>query len=347
MTKKGAEAPPNLAMMPPSLAMTQLLFGKQIAYSLSGVARLGVADHMDGTPKPVEEIAAKAGAHAPALYRVMRMLAGFGVFKEGPPRRFALTRIGALLKSDAPGSMRCTAMMFGEEFSTRAYEHIAACLRTGTDGVSEAYGKQIWEVLAERPAQCETFQNAMTASTAVAAEAIVEAYDFSGIKRLADVGGGHGLLLASILSAYPDMHGVLFDRPEVIASAPKERFAGCEGRVALEAGSFFERVPDGCDAYLMKYIVHDWSDAHCRTILSLLREKLPSDGRVLLCELVVTGEPGPAPAKLLDIEMLVMTVGGKERTEEEFAALFAASGLRLGRIVPTARPICVIEAVPA
>jgi hypothetical protein len=342
MGKERAEAQP-----PPTMAMMQLLFGKQLTYSLSGVARLGVADHMDGEPRPVEEIAAKAGAHAPSLYRVMRMLASFGVFREGPPRQFALTPIGELLRTDAPGSMRCTAMMFGEEFSTRAYEHIAACLRTGTDGVSKAYGKPIWDVLAERPSQCETFQNAMTASTAIAAEAIVEAYDFSGIERLADVGGGHGLLLASILRAYPNLHGVLFDRPEVIASVPKEQFAGLEGRVDLEAGSFFERVPDACDAYLMKYIIHDWSDAHCRTILTLMRETLPRHGRVLLCEMVVTCEPGPTPAKLLDIEMLVVTVGGKERTEEEFAGLFAASGLRLNRIVPTSRPICVIEAVPA
>jgi hypothetical protein len=341
MSTERAEAP-----APPALALMQLLFGKQLTASLSGIARLGVADHMDGTPQPVEEIAAKAGAHAPSLYRVMRMLASFGVFREEPPRRFALTPIGALLKTDAPESMRDTAMMLGDEFATRAYEHIATCLRTGTDGVSEAYGKPVWEVLAERPSQCETFQNAMTASSGRVAQAIVEAYDFSGMKRIADVGGGHGLLLASILRANPNMQGVLFDRPEVIASVPKAQFAGCEDRVALEAGSFFERATDGCDAYLMKHIIHDWSDAHCRTILDLMRAKLPPQGRVLLCELVVTEEPGPTPAKLLDIEMLVVTEGGKERAPEEFAALFEASGFRLNRIVPTSRPICVIEAVP-
>ena len=342
MTARPTQAPP-----PPPLAMMQLLFGKQLTYSLSGVARLGIADHMDGTPKPVEDIAARCGAHAPSLYRVMRMLAAFGVFKEGPPRHFALTPVGELLKTNAPGSLRYMAMMFGEEFSTRAYEHIAACLRTGGDGVSEAYGKQIWEVLAERPGQCEVFQQAMTASTSVAAQAIVEAYDFSGITRLADVGGGHGLLLATILRANPKLRGVLFDRPEVVGSVPDDRFAGCDGRIAIEPGSFFERVPDGCDAYLMKHIVHDWSDEHCRTILTLMRKKLPKDGRVLLCEMVVTDEPGPTPAKLLDIEMLVMTVGGKERTEQEFRELFAACGLKLNRIVPTGRPISVIEAVPA
>ena len=338
---------PNQAPPPPPLAMMQLLFGKQLTYSLSGVARLGVADHMERTAKPVEHIASSCGAHAPSLYRVMRMLASFGVFKEGPPRHFALTPVGELLKTSAPGSLRYMAMMFGEEFSTRAYEHFAACLRTGGDGVSEAYGKQIWEVLAERPDQCETFQHAMTNSTSVAAQAIVEAYDFSVIERLADVGGGHGLLLAAILRANSKLQGVLFDRPEVVGSVPTDQFAGCDGRIAIEAGSFFERVPDGCDAYLMKHIIHDWSDEHCRTILAHMRQKLPKHGRVLVCEMVVTDEPGPTPAKLLDIEMLVMTVGGKERTEDEFRELFASCDLKLSRIVPTGRPIAVIEAVPA
>jgi hypothetical protein len=332
---------------PPQQAMMQLLFGKQLTYSLSGVARLGVADHMSGTPLLVEEIAAKVGAHAPSLYRVMRMLASFGVFREGPSRHFALTPAGELLKSDVPGTVKYFAMMFGDEWTTRAYEHFTSCLRTGQDGVSQAFGKDVFEHLAERPDQLATFQAAMTSGSALAGEAVTQAYDFSGIKRLADVGGGHGALLAAILHRYPDMQGVLFDRPEVVESVPADRFAGCDGRITIESGSFFERVPDGCDAYLMKHIIHDWSDQHCRAILTLMRKKLPKDGRVLLCEMVVSDEPGPTPAKLLDIEMLVMTVGGKERTEEEFRDLFAACGLKLSRIVPTGRPICVIEAVPA
>lgn len=180
----------------------------------------------------------------------------------------------------------------------------------------------------------------------MAGNAVTDAYDFSGIKRLADVGGGHGALLASILRRYPNMQGVLFDRAEIVAGVPKDQFAGCEGRIAIEGGSFFERVPDCCDTFIMKHIIHDWSDEHCRTILKPMRDKLSTDGRVLLCEMVVTDEPGPTPAKMLDIEMLMMTVGGKERTKDEFAELFASSGLWLSRIVPTERPICVIEAVP-
>jgi hypothetical protein len=340
-------AKPDESAVNPQILMSQLLFGKQLTYCLSGVAWLGVADHMRATPMPIETIAAMTGAHAPSLYRVMRALAAMGVFREEPGKRFALTQAGELLKSDAPGSVRYFAMMFGDEWTTRAYEHFVECLRTGQDGVSQAYGKHVFDVLADRPDLSDTFQAAMTSGSTMAGKAVTAAYDFTGIERLADVGGGHGALLAAILRRYPDMQGVLFDREEIVAGVPKDQFAGCEGRIEIEGGSFFEHVPDGCDAYIMKHIIHDWSDEHCLTILRLMREALPRHGRVLLCEMVVTGDPGPTPAKLLDIEMLVMTVGGKERTEEEFRELFDAAGLRLNRIVPTERPICVIEAVPA
>ena len=329
----------------PQKLLGQLLSGKQLTYSLSGVARLGVADHMSAMPIAVDKIAAKVGAHAPSLYRVMRMLASMGVFNEVHGKRFALSPAGELLRSDAPGSMRYIAMMFGDPWTTRAYEHFADCLRTGQDGVSKAYGQHVFDVLAERPEQLETFQAAMTSSSTLAGHAVVSAYDFGGIMRIADVGGGHGALLASILRHYPNMQGVLFDREEIVGSVPEDQFAGCDGRIAIESGSFFERVPDGCDAYIMKHVIHDWSDEHCRTILKLMREKLPANGRVLLCEMVVTDEPGPTPAKMLDIEMLLVTVGGKERTKHEFAELLGSCGLHLSRIVATERPICVIEAM--
>src|SRR6187397_2996273 len=149
----------------PQLLLGQLLFGKQMTYCLSGVARLGIADIMNATPMSVEEIAGKTGAHAPSLYRVMRLLASMGVFKEEQGKRFALTPAGELLKSDASGTMRYFAMMFGDEWTTRAYEHFTHCLRTGQDGVSKAYGQHVFDVLAERPEQSDTFQAAMTSSS--------------------------------------------------------------------------------------------------------------------------------------------------------------------------------------
>ena len=157
--------------------LNQLLFGKQMTYCLSGVARLGVADHMNATPMAVEGIAGKTGAHAPSLYRVMRMLASMGVFKEEQGKRFALTPAGELLKSDTPGTMRYFAMMFGDEWTTRAYEHFTDCLRTGQDGVSRAYGQHVFDLLAERPEQSDTFQAAMTSSSTMAGTAVTGAYD--------------------------------------------------------------------------------------------------------------------------------------------------------------------------
>jgi hypothetical protein len=276
----------------------------------------------------------------------MRMLAGFDVFREEAGGRFALTPLGTLLRTDAPGSMCYMAMMLGDETSLSAYVHMADCIRTGKDAITLAYGKSIFDLFAERPEQAETFQRAMSGGSAIAAQSILASYDFSAIERLADVGGGHGLLLASVLERYPHMQGALFDLPEVVAGVPPDRREACGGRLRVEAGSFFERVPTGCDAYMMKHIIHDWSDEHCRTILKLIRAQLPPHGRVLLCEQVMPEEPGPAPAKMLDIEMLVMTVGGKERTRQEFAELFASAGLKLGRVVTTPTPICVVEALP-
>jgi O-methyltransferase domain len=331
--------------MPPQAALLQLFFGKQIAYCLSAVASLGVADHMGRTPVSVDALSEKVGAHAPSLYRVMRLLAGAGVFEELPEKRFALTPLSELLKTDAEGSLRYLAIIWGEDWSTRAMAEIEGCVRSGRDGVTAVFGKNIFEVFAEHPDWARKFQRAMSSFSASAGPAVVKAYDFSEIRRLADVGGGHGMLLASILKQYPSMHGVLFDLPEVIAGAPSSNhFDGCNGRVQMEPGTFFERVPSGCDAYLLKHIIHDWSDEHCRKILSLVRDQLPTGGRVLLCEMVVPAEPGMVPSKALDIEMLVMTPGGKERTRQEFAELFASAGLRLVRVVPTDGPLCVLEA---
>jgi O-methyltransferase domain len=330
---------------PPSAALLQLLFGKHITYSLSAIARLGVADHMSETPAEVDELAVKTGAHPPSLYRVMRMLASLGVFKEAPEKRFRLTPIGQLLQTDAPGSLRYFAIQLGDCWSTRAWEHFTDTVRTGEDGVTKAFGKNAFELFDEEPEQAETFNRSMTNLSAAMLDPIVNAYDFSSITRLADVGGGRGMLLASILPRYPHMRGVVYDLPKVVAGALREpHFSSCKERVELEEGSFFERVPSGCDAYTMKFILHDWSDDHCRKILNLIRSELPQHGHVLVFEQVVTPSPEPTPAKFIDIEMLAMTIGGKERTEAEFSDLFASSGLRLVQVIQTESPVCVLEA---
>jgi hypothetical protein len=218
-------------------------------------------------------------------------------------------------------------------------------LRTGGDGVTAAFGKQIFDLFREIPDEAENFHRAMTDFTSHLVTELLDAYDFSGIHKLADVGGGHGILLVNVLRRYPHLQGVLFDLPEVIAGATEvAHFTGLDGRIHYEGGSFLETVPEGCDAYIMKHIIHDWDDERAGQILRLMKERMAPNGRVLLFEMVVPDDTAPGPAKLLDIEMLVNTPGGKERTAEEFAALFASAGLRLHRIVPTKGPMSVIEA---
>ncbi|MBK5198651.1 MAG: methyltransferase, partial [Methyloceanibacter sp.] len=197
----------------PDVVLMQLMFGKQITYSLAAMARLGIADHMSATPISIETLAENIDAHGPSLYRVMRMLASVGVFREAG-RKFALTPVGELLRSDQKNSARYRAMLRGDEWTTRAYEHFVDCVRTGGDGVTKAYGKNMFQVLAERPDQADTFHRAMTDSSAISGPAILDTYDFSGIGKLADVGGGHGSMLASLLRQYPHMQGVLYDLPQ-------------------------------------------------------------------------------------------------------------------------------------
>jgi hypothetical protein len=333
--------------IPARAAIAQLMAGKQIAFSLSGVARLGVADHMSEHPVAVEDLARKVDAQPDALFRVMRLLASVGVFDQFPGRKFALTPVGKHLQTDVLGSVRYLAAFSGDEWAVRAYEQFLHCLRTGEDGVSKAYGKHAFDLLAERPDQAENFHQAMTANSGLQARAILDAYDFSGIKRIADVGGGHALLLVSILEAYPETTGVLHDLPEVVAGVPPEPISKCGGRFEIQPGSFFEAVPASCDAYIAKHIIHDWDDEHCRKILRLMREQLPATGRVLICDMVMPHDSAPSPVKVRDIDMLVMTPGGRERTAEEFRALFASADLRLSRIVETTLPICIIEGVAA
>lgn len=330
---------------PPPATMLQLLFGKHITYALSAIARLSVPDHMGEEPTPVEALAAKVDAQVPALYRVMRTLAGVGVFEETPGKCFRLTAVGELLRTDAPGSFRAFAIQLGDPWSTRSWEHFTNTIKSGKDCVTQAFGKHVFELFAEEPEQAENFNRSMTGLSAAMIGPILGGYDFSGIRRLADIGGGHGGLLAAILNDYPGMLGVVYDLPEVVSGASGQpHLAACGDRIQFEAGSFFERVPTGFDGYIMKFILHDWSDEHCRTILGRIREQLPADGRVLVIEQVIDPNPELSAAKLLDMEMLALTIGGRERTADEFKDLFSSAGLRLTGVFRTESPVCILEA---
>jgi len=325
----------------------QLLMGSLVSSSLSAVANLGVADHLSHTPTSVDTLASATGAQADALYRVLRMLASLGVFRQ-EGRAFALAPAGEFLRQDHPQSLRAMVMMFGDPWRQPAFPRMTDVIRTGINGIRLAHGKDAFDLFAGLPAEAERFHNAMTSFSSSLVPAVLAAYDFSGIQRLADSGGGHGSVLGRILRHYPHMQGVLFDLPEVVAGAPASgNLAGCDGRVSIQSGSFFDTAPAGCDAFIFKHILHDWDDERCVRILQLTRAQLPAHGRVLLIEMVVEDSPAPLPAKFLDIEMLLVTPGGRERSAPEFAALFAQAGLRLSRVVPTPSPVCVVEATVA
>jgi O-methyltransferase domain len=241
--------------------------------------------------------------------------------------------------------MRCFGVQMGDEWSVRPWEAFTETVKSGSSGINLVYGKNAFEVLRERPEQAEHFNHSMSSLSAAMQEPILNAYDFSSIQRLADVGGGHGQMLSAVLHRYPQMKGVLYDLPEVIAGAHGQAHVeDCGSRMQLETGSFFDRVPAGCDAYMMKFILHDWSDEHCIRILRCIGEQLSDDGRVIVLEQIVTSGPEMSAAKLLDLEMLALTDGGRERTEEEFARLFESAGLKLARVIPTQSIVCILEA---
>ena len=208
------------------------------------------------------------------------------------------------------------------------------------------FGKQVFEYFKDNEEIAGIFQRAMTSFSSVTADAVVDAYDFTGIETLVDVGGGHGALLAAIISKNPDLHGVVFDLPQVVQGTGAN-LGELTARIDIKAGDFFGSVPEGADAYIMKHIIHDWDDEHCIKIFGNCCSAMTDGGKVLVVDPVVTDAPESALGKLMDIEMLAIATGGCERTEEEFEALLERAGLKMSRVVPTQSPVCIIEAVKA
>jgi SAM-dependent methyltransferase len=332
----------------PNMELMRLIIGKWAHQAVYAAAELGIADQLADGPKPSAEVARNCGANEDASYRLMRALANLGVLEERNGRVFALTPVGELLRSDAPRSLRDFARFVGYEPSWRAWGQTLHSVRTGEPAFEFVYGEPIFDWYAKHPEESAIFDDAMTANSGSESQAVSDAFDFSGIGTLADVGGGHGFLLATILTQHPKMRGILFDLPHVVAgAAPLLRAHGVADRVRVDSGSFLETAPAGADAVILKHIIHDWNDQDSIRILQSCRRMLPEGGRVLVVEAVVPPPDQNGWAKLLDLEMLVLTPRGRERTETEYAALFAAGGFRFTRAVPTASPVSVIEGVPA
>lgn len=331
--------------LPPNLELMQMIVGKWAHQAIYTAAELGIADRLKDGPRTSAEVARDCGANDDAVYRLMRALGTLGVLEEREGRVFALTPMGECLRSDSPQSLRGFARFVGYAPTWTAWGELVHSVRTGQPGFEHAYGgENLFEWYTKHPDESAIFDEAMTAVSTTEAGAAAAAFDFSGIGTLADVGGGRGYLLATILARNPKMQGILFDLPHVVAGAPPLlREHGVEDRVRVQGGSFLETAPGGADAIIMKHIIHDWNDDDSIRILRNCHRALPKSGRVLVVEAVVPPPDQPGWAKLLDLEMLVLTPRGRERTEQEYADLFERTGFRLTRVVPTASTVQVVE----
>ena len=337
---------PEAPALPPEAVLMQIISGKWASMAVSVAAKLRIADHLAAGPKTVDALAAETGTHAPSLYRVLRALAGLGVFAE-TDRTFALTPMAELLRTGVPKSMRGIADYCGSDWSWRPWGDLLGTVRTGETAFDRVFGEQCFDYLAKHPDESAVFNEGMTGFSTQTAGAVAEAYPFGDFRSVVDVGGGHGAMLLTILRHHPGVSGVVFDSPHVAAGAtPAIRAAGLESRCRAEGGDFFRAVPAGADVYLMRHIIHDWPDDKATTILRNCRTAVKPGGKVLLVELVIPPGNEPSLGKLLDLEMLVVA-SGKERTEAEYAALFAGAGWKLTRVVPTKSPASIIEGEPA
>lgn len=329
-------------------ALVQMVSGKVISQSIFVVTELDIATLLKDGPREVSDLAAASGSNEDGLYRVLRALSPLGVFEELPGRRFKNSATSELLRSDVPNSRRAYVRWVGADAEWSAWGQLGHSVRTGKPAFSKVHGMQVFEYLGKDNALAKIFNGAMTELTANEGRTVASAYDFSDINTLVDVGGGHGELLALILDKHPGVRGVVYDLPEVIGtSGDTLRTSRHGGRLELVEGSFFEKVPPGADAYIMKHILHDWDDEQSTRILTNCREAMAKSGRILVVEHVITDDASSLEGKLMDLEMLVMTTGGRERTMEEFEALFKRAGLKLAGVTRTESLVSVLEVRPA
>lgn len=334
----------------PHDTMLNLISGYWVSQLLFTVAKLGVADTLARGPLKPEAIARRVGAHAPYLRRIMRALASLGVFAEDASGRFRLTPLAQMLRSNHPGSLRDFILMIIDDYNWQAWGALSEVIKTGASPFEHVHGTSIFEYLHDHPDKEQIFAASMASNSSVEVRAVVRAYPFGELSKLVDVGGAHGHLLASILRRHKRLKGVLFDRPEVVATAAERGLVTApdlRDRCERVGGDFFEAVPAGSDGYIMKHILHDWDDARCVRILRNCREAMRRDGRVLVVENVVRPGNGADTVKLMDVNMMVAAPGGSERTRAEFRALFGEAGLRLKRVIPTAETISILEGVRA
>jgi len=339
MSNREAQAQP----VSPSMQMMQILWpGAMAVQAIHVAARFGLADLVAGGPKSIKELAEATHTDGSSLGRLLRALTSLGIFAEDATGRYQQTALSDTLRSDHPKSIRPSAMMLGAHFIWKPTGALEETVRTGQPPFERVFGAPFFEYIAGHSDDAAVFNAAMSSSPDYLA-AIARAYGFSRFERIVDVGGGHGLLLAAILSSNPRLCGVLYDLPAVVAGASAPRQEPISQRCEIIGGDFFKEVPGGADAYILKGIIHDWNDEAALKILENCRHAIQPDGRLLIVDAVLTPSTDPAPA-LMDMLMMVLT-SGRERTEPEFRSLLQEAGFSMVQVIRTAR-VSMIESRP-
>lgn len=327
--------------------LMRLVNGFQISQAIHVAAVLGIADLLADGPRASDDLASRTDTDSDALYRLLRALAAVGVFREEAGKRFALAPMGACLKSDAPVPVAPWAALIGRPNYWSAWGSLLHSIRTGENAFRHVHGAGVWEYRSRHPEEGRAFDAAMSGLSRQVGDIVAAAYDFGSFKRLVDVGGGRGAILAAILRRHPTLRGILFDRRQVVAGAAEVLGeAGVADRCEVESGDFFESVPEGGDAYLLKAIVHDWDDAEAARILRSCRAAIPDAGKLLLVEQVLAPPNEGLTGKLSDLNMLVMP-SGRERSADEFREILDRAGFRMTSVIATASPLSIVESVPA
>ena len=327
----------------PLMQMMEILWpGAMAVQAIHVAAKFALADLLAGGPKSIKELAEATHAHGSSLGRFLRVLTSLVIFVEDTTGRYRQTALSDTLRSDHPESVRPFAMMLGAHFVWKPCGALEETVRTGQPSFERVYGAPFFEYLARHSDDAAVFNTAMSSSPDYLA-AIVGAYDFSKFRRIVDVGGGHGLLLARILFANPRLCGVLYDLPAVVVDASAVRQEPISQRCEIIGGDFFKGVPAGADAYMLKGIIHDWNDEAALKILKNCRRAIHPDGRLLVVDAVLTRSTDPTTA-LMDMLMMVLT-RGRERTESEFRSLLQEAGFSMVQVIGAAG-VSIIESRP-
>ena len=316
--------------------LKRLINSYQLSQAISVAAELGIADLLADGARTSDDLADATGTNKSALYRLLRALASVGVLHEEEGRLFALAELGQPLRSDAPDSVAPIAVWVGQPYQRAAWSALRDSIRTGENAFRLVHGVGAWEYRAQRPDDSAIFDRFIAALTRRGARALLDAYDFGRFGTIVDVGGGDGTFLAALCAEHPSLRGIVFDQPHVVAGLD------LGDGIELVGGSFFESVPEGGDAYVLKWILHDWDDEQALAILRTVRR---TGGAVLVIERLIAPPNEGSEAKLTDLLMLVGP-GGRERTLDEYRSMFEAAGYSLVGATATAGELHVLEGEP-